>query len=139
MKSKNVILFIAASMLLIFWQCNSPRYVKYQNKAYKKVHHSIEKASNFEQYNKYQKDFLILAHLVKDEYPNYQEYLSKKEWQEAVDLGLSNLAVANDTTAILEYQKFLAKLKNNHTLVVYPMIYTYGRKCLFVSHISYSR
>ena len=128
MKSKKHILLLAASLLLIFSQCNSPRYVKYQNRAYKKVHHSIEKSENFKTYNKYQKDFLVLANIVKDAYPNYQEYLSTSQWQKNVDLGLANLSVACDTTAILEYQKFLARLKNNHTLVVYPQIYNMGDK-----------
>lgn len=138
MKSKSVILFLAVLSLLIFLQCNSPRYAKYQNSAYKKVHHSIEKSENFKKYNKYQKDFLVLTNIVKDEYPNYQEYISENEWQKSVDLGLANLTIANDTIAILEYQKFLAKLKNNHTLVVYPMIYNMGDKIflLAIFHLS---
>jgi len=74
-----------------------------------------------------------LTNIVKDAYPNYQEYLSENDWQKSVDVGLSNLTVANDTIAILEYQKFLAKLKNNHTLVVYPMIYNLGDKIFLLA------
>jgi len=133
MKLKTLSYFAATLSVLIFSQCNSQRYARYQNRAYTKVHHNIEKSGDFKKYNKYQKDFLILTHIVKDEYPNYQEYISESDWQKSVNSGLANLTNANDTSAILEYQRFLAQLKNNHTLVVYPLIYNMSDKVFLLS------
>lgn len=125
---RNIIVVLL--VLIAFSSC-SPRFAKYQNASYKKVHHEVEKSPDFNQYNKYQKDFLVLANIVKDSYPNLEEYLSETNWKTAVDLGVKNLANANDTIAILEYQKFLALLKNNHTGVIYPQIYNMGDKIFF--------
>ena len=129
---RNIFIFVI--VLFVLSSCSS-RFAKYQNSSYKKVHHEVEQKPEFKQYNKYQKDFLVLANIVKDSYPNLEEYLSESDWQTSVEIGIKNLAIANDTIAILEYQKFLALLKNNHSLVIFPMIYNMGDKVfLFTVH-----
>jgi len=113
--------------------CNSTRYLKYQNRAYKKIHHRIEKTSDFQTFNEFQKDFLILAHIVKDAYPNYQEFLSEEEWQKSVDETIRNLKQADMATAVFEYQKFLAQLKNNHTEVTFPSLFKLEEKIFLLA------
>ena len=130
---KNILnLSIIVSFLVIFSQCNT---TKYQYSAYNIVHDKVEETDYYKTLNNYQKDFLILAHIVKDAYPNCREYLSDSIWQISVDAGIKDLESATDTSAILEYQKFLAQLKNKHTYVSYPLIYNMGEKnFLFAVH-----
>lgn len=121
---KKIFLFIF-SLILILTQCNT---AKYQYSAYKKVHHEVEDTDNYDSLNKYQKDFLILVNIVKESYPNRKEILSDSLLMISLKNGIKSLEKATDTTAILEYQKFLALLKNNHTDVFYPNIYNWGDK-----------
>jgi hypothetical protein len=112
-------------LMLIFTQCNT---TKYQYSAYQKVHHKVENSDYYNTLNDFQKDFLILANIVKESYPNRKEILSDSLWEISLEKGLKNLENATDTIAILEYQKFLALLKNNHTEIEYPTIYSWGDK-----------
>ncbi len=127
-----LLISVSISLVIIFTQCNS---TKYQYSAYKKVHHNVENTDYYNTLNKYQKDFLILTNIVKESYPNITEVLSDSLWEVSRKAGIKKLENATDTTAILEYQRFLALLKNNHTEVAYPIIYNFGDKIfLFTVH-----
>lgn len=133
---KNKILIITISIITIFnfSNCNiKQQIIKYQYSAYKEVHHEIENSNNFELYNDYQKDFLILANIVKDAYPNCDEFISDSLWEISVKEELKNLKNATDTSAVMVYEKFLAQLKNNHTYVIYPKIYNMGKKIFLIT------
>lgn len=132
MKKTFLLILVSISLIIIFTQCNS---TKYQYSAYKKVHHNVENTDYYNTLNKYQKDFLILTNIVRESYPNRKEILSDSLWEISRKEGIKKLENVTDTTAILEYQRFLALLKNNHTEVSYPIIYNLGDKIfLFTAH-----
>ena len=126
MKKQFLSVFIASlALVILLTQCTS---AKYQYSAYKKAHHKVENTDYYKTLNIYQKDFLILANIVKESYPNVKEVLSDNLWENSLKKGLKNLENATDTIATLEYQRFLALLKNNHTQVASPVIYNMGGK-----------
>lgn len=132
MKKNLSILFISIAAICLFSQCSQKMITKYQNSAYKKIHHPIEKTAYYKTLNKYQKDFLILATTVKENYPNFQELMSLSQWQILLDRGIKNLANTNDTLALLEFQKFIATLKNNHSYLEYPSLFNFDNKIFMV-------
>jgi hypothetical protein len=96
------------------------------------VHNNVENTDYYKTLNKYQKDFLILTTTVKESYPNCRELIDDTLWQKTVNSGIKRLQQGNDTTASLEYQKFLAMLKDNHSYIVYPSVFELGKKIFMV-------